>query len=126
MHVSELQQHIVSLPQYWQGENVPNQIPQEPLYLILAPTQLILHFEDNGDVYFKDKSIPWYAGNESRCTKITSEKFKSMGVEELDEAVYGGLRLEQITRITGYFTKVASWNKGKVGELKDRRRFDNV
>jgi ribonucleoside-triphosphate reductase (formate) len=31
-------------------------------------------------------------------------------------------QVEQITRITGYFTKVASWNKGKIGELKDRYR----
>ena len=30
--------------------------------------------------------------------------------------------VEQITRITGYFTKVASWNKGKRGELRDRYR----
>ncbi|MFH0959206.1 MAG: anaerobic ribonucleoside-triphosphate reductase, partial [Pseudomonadota bacterium] len=30
--------------------------------------------------------------------------------------------VEQITRITGYFTKVSSWNKGKRGELKDRHR----
>jgi ribonucleoside-triphosphate reductase len=34
----------------------------------------------------------------------------------------GSDRVEQITRITGYFTKVASWNKGKIGELKDRFR----
>ena len=31
-------------------------------------------------------------------------------------------QVEQITRITGYFTKVASWNKGKKGELRDRYR----
>jgi len=31
-------------------------------------------------------------------------------------------KVEQITRITGYFTKVSSWNKGKIGELKDRYR----
>ena len=30
--------------------------------------------------------------------------------------------VEGITRITGYFTKVSSWNKGKVGELQDRNR----
>jgi len=30
--------------------------------------------------------------------------------------------VEGITRITGYFTKVSSWNKGKVGELHDRNR----
>lgn len=33
-----------------------------------------------------------------------------------------GEAVEQITRITGYFTKVASWNKGKKGELRDRFR----
>ena len=31
-------------------------------------------------------------------------------------------KVEQITRITGYFTKVSSWNKGKIGELHDRFR----
>jgi len=30
--------------------------------------------------------------------------------------------VDGITRITGYFTKVSSWNKGKLGELHDRYR----
>lgn len=34
--------------------------------------------------------------------------------------------VEQITRITGYFTKVSSWNKGKRGELKDRFRSGDL
>lgn len=34
----------------------------------------------------------------------------------------GSPMVEQITRITGYFTKLSSWNKGKRGELKDRFR----
>ena len=34
----------------------------------------------------------------------------------------GSTMVEQITRITGYFTKLSSWNKGKRGELKDRHR----
>lgn len=38
----------------------------------------------------------------------------------------GSGQVEQITRITGYFTKVASWNKGKRGELKDRLRNQTV
>ncbi len=29
-------------------------------------------------------------------------------------------QVEGITRITGYFTKISGWNKGKKGELKDR------
>jgi ribonucleoside-triphosphate reductase len=34
----------------------------------------------------------------------------------------GSPEVDGITRITGYFTRVASWNKGKLGELKDRYR----
>lgn len=93
---------------------------------LVAHGDLEYHFEGNGDVCFRDKSILWYDHDESRCTKITSDKFKAMGTEELDDAIYGGLKLEQITRITGYFTKVASWNRGKLAELKDRKRFSNV
>lgn len=29
-----------------------------------------------------------------------------------------------VTRIVGYFSKVPTWNKGKIGELKDRMRTD--
>jgi len=34
----------------------------------------------------------------------------------------GSEDIEGITRITGYFTKISSWNKGKIGELKARNR----
>lgn len=34
----------------------------------------------------------------------------------------GSQEVEGITRITGYFTKISSWNKGKLGELRDRFR----
>ena len=34
----------------------------------------------------------------------------------------GAEDLEGITRITGYFTKLSAWNKGKIGELKERYR----
>ena len=34
----------------------------------------------------------------------------------------GSNEVEGITRITGYFTKVSGWNKGKQGELRDRYR----
>jgi ribonucleoside-triphosphate reductase len=30
--------------------------------------------------------------------------------------------VDGITRITGYFTKVSNWNKGKIGELRNRYR----
>jgi len=34
----------------------------------------------------------------------------------------GSDQIEGITRITGYFTKISSWNRGKLGELRDRYR----
>lgn len=34
----------------------------------------------------------------------------------------GSDEVEGITRITGYFTKISSWNKGKLGELRERMR----
>ena len=34
----------------------------------------------------------------------------------------GSQEVDGITRITGYFTKVSSWNKGKIAELKDRNK----
>jgi ribonucleoside-triphosphate reductase len=34
----------------------------------------------------------------------------------------GSEEVDGITRITGYFTRVSSWNKGKRGELADRFR----
>jgi anaerobic ribonucleoside-triphosphate reductase len=40
-----------------------------------------------------------------------------------DKCIYcGSNQTEGITRITGYFTKISSWNKGKLGELRDRYR----
>ncbi len=34
----------------------------------------------------------------------------------------GSKKVDGVTRITGYFTKISSWNKGKRGELRDRQR----
>jgi anaerobic ribonucleoside-triphosphate reductase len=33
----------------------------------------------------------------------------------------GSKRVEHMTRVTGFFSKVEGWNKGKVAELMDRR-----
>ena len=44
----------------------------------------------------------------------------------LDEACHkcNSVNIEGITRVTGFFSKVSSWNKGKVGELQDRNRVE--
>ena len=33
----------------------------------------------------------------------------------------GSHNIELITRVTGYFSKIGSWNQGKLAELKDRK-----
>ena len=40
----------------------------------------------------------------------------------LIKETHQGKNIDQITRVTGYFSKVGGWNKGKVAELKDRAR----
>jgi anaerobic ribonucleoside-triphosphate reductase len=35
-------------------------------------------------------------------------------------------KIEGITRITGYFSRIPGWNKGKIGELNDRYRSTNM
>jgi len=34
----------------------------------------------------------------------------------------GSSHIEGITRVTGFFSKISGWNKGKIGELKDRMK----
>lgn len=34
----------------------------------------------------------------------------------------GSTHIEGITRVTGFFSKISGWNKGKIGELQERRK----
>lgn len=36
----------------------------------------------------------------------------------------GGERVNVVTRIVGYFSRVANWSKSKVEELRDREKGD--
>jgi ribonucleoside-triphosphate reductase len=36
----------------------------------------------------------------------------------------GSSQVEGITRITGYFSRIPGWNKGKIAELRDRQRIE--
>jgi anaerobic ribonucleoside-triphosphate reductase len=54
-------------------------------------------------------------------TNCLSCEKTSRGLKDFCEYC-GSPDVEGITRITGYFTKVSGWNKGKRGELNDRYR----
>ncbi len=36
---------------------------------------------------------------------------------------YQGKPMQHFSRITGYYQNIDGWNKGKIQELKDRRRY---
>jgi hypothetical protein len=84
----------------------------------------IEYHADDSCSYFRNKALPWYANNPGHSTSITNDLIAKLSPEELMGHINKGLEVEHITRITGYFTKVSQWNKGKRGELKDRVRVE--
>ena len=92
------------------------------LKIFLEKHQCIEYRSEGSFSYFRNRDLPWYASNPDNYTRITNEIIASLSPEELMNQINRGLEVEQITRITGYFTKVSHWNKGKRGELRDRVR----
>ena len=83
-------------------------------------------WQDNleGQILFRNESLLWYQNNPQGVTAIDYDTLAVLDEDGLLQAVNGGLEIEQMTRVTGYFSKVGMWNKGKIAELKDRRRMD--
>ena len=88
----------------------------------LLANENIEYHPDESFSYFRNKDLPWYGSNPGHSTRITKDIIAQLSPDELMSHINRGLEVEQITRITGYFTKVSQWNKGKRGELKDRFR----
>jgi Anaerobic ribonucleoside-triphosphate reductase len=86
-------------------------------YLATRPHVLWLK-DDEGNFYFKHEE---YDKGEEKV-KVTPTALAKLTPAELDKVLVAGRNVEQMTRITGYFSKVSQWNKGKLGELKDRQR----
>ena len=55
-------------------------------------------------------------------TKVMLNKLEEITANKLEVATHQGKHIEHITRVTGYFSKVSGWNKGKIAELVDRHR----
>jgi len=58
--------------------------------------------------------------------KIDIRKLPQLTKEEILLILTGGKNVEHVTRVTGFFSKVEHWNKGKLAELKDRYRIDKI
>ena len=72
--------------------------------------------------HFRNTDLHWYLQDERRATVVKCWKIEHMSPDELLLEINRGLMVEGITRITGYFTKISSWNPGKRAELRDRRK----
>lgn len=57
--------------------------------------------------------------------RVDLRKLSEITGEQILLMIQGGKNVEQMTRVTGYFSKVAGWNAGKRGELKERHRIGN-
>ena len=79
--------------------------------------------EDEGCIGFRNDRLAWYRNDPVRQTVFDGDWLAEHTTDELSAAINQGLELENIARVTGYFSKVGQWNKGKIGELKDRRKF---
>ena len=55
-------------------------------------------------------------------THVTYDALEQNDWDIIQKMTWQGKHVEHMTRVTGYFSKVSGWNKGKTGELKDRHR----
>jgi len=93
-----------SITHIWLGESYPN---KESLANFVVK---IFRNTTNDQVAFSPEFTT--CGDCGKTGRGLRESCEYCGSEDVDG----------ITRITGYFTKVSSWNKGKIGELRDRYR----
>lgn len=70
-------------------------------------------------IFVKNKQI-------DTTTHFTFEAIQKYDLQFLLSETSRGKNVEQMTRVTGYFSKIAGWNKGKTGELKDRYRVNET
>jgi len=74
--------------------------------------------DDDGNLYLRHSVYD----KEHEKIKIEAGTLEKITPEKLEQVLVGGRNVEHITRVTGYFSRVSGWNKGKRGELADRER----
>ena len=79
-----------------------------------------------GGAWFRWNGLPFYDNNPELGLWIEGNRIRDLTADELVDEIKRGFEVDQITRITGYMTRVESWNKGKLGELKDRYKNDGA
>ena len=86
-------------------------------YLEINPVEWMKENEDTIIIRHKTHD------KENEGIRIDLRKLNNITEAQLEKAIVNGRNTESFTRITGYFSKTSNFNKGKLGELKDRVRF---
>lgn len=73
-----------------------------------------------GNFYFRHRIFD-KSGEEIQVTPIA---LKQLSAPQLLNQIINGRNIDHITRVTGYFSRTSSWNKGKIAELADRHRSE--
>jgi len=82
----------------------------------LKKQNLLYDLDVNEDsIIVKDKSF-------NTITEFSNESIENNDCQTLLKQTHQGKNVEYITRVTGYFSNVGNWNKGKKEEFKDRYR----
>jgi len=55
-------------------------------------------------------------------THFTFAALRRLTFKQIQAACVQGKDVDHVSRVTGYFSKISQWNKGKQAELKDRHR----
>jgi len=74
--------------------------------------------DDAGNIYLRHTH---YDGPGEKV-KIEPKALMSLTPRKLEKILVGGRNVDHITRVTGYFSRISGWNRGKRGELADRHR----
>ncbi len=64
-----------------------------------------------------------YSKRWDETIRIDLRKLCNITKEQILFMLCDGKDVEQMTRVTGYFSKTNYWNKGKLAELRDRYRI---
>ncbi|MFA4905985.1 MAG: anaerobic ribonucleoside-triphosphate reductase [Candidatus Margulisiibacteriota bacterium] len=78
----------------------------------------VLWAEDEDSFYFHHEHFD----KPEEKTRVMKTALFNISAAQLEKILIGGRNVEHITRVTGYFSRVSGWNKGKRGELMDRQR----
>jgi len=80
--------------------------------------------EDNDDWDYAADEKGLFIKNErlDTVTHCTFDAIEKSDLGTIRAACSQGRDVDHITRVTGYFSKVSGWNKGKAAELRDRSR----